>query len=87
MTQNSRSAPVLSLSGLTVDQKFVIVGVTVGIGGSTRFSTLKIPLVNLLHDDVINALDDAARRRLNAKWDRAFHQTSLFDASDCTGSI
>lgn len=82
MPQSSRSAPRLSLSGMSVDHRYVHIGVEVRNMGQTRFTTLKIPLNALLHDDIISALDEAARRRLNEVWTQRMDQGTLFEVPE-----
>lgn len=72
-----RPRPVLR--SLSVDNKNVTVGFSLLVGQVEDVYRLNVPLTMLLHDDVISALDEAARRRLNEKWSGRFTDEPLFD--------
>ena len=82
-----------SFRGITVTPQYLTVHFAVGNGGWIRHSTIKVPLDELLTDEVTQSIDSHVRRRMVEIWG-AEDVPSLFDEeqtargglhrSDCT---
>lgn len=67
-----------SYEGITATAGFVTVYFTERVGGGLRFSSVRVPLVELLQEQVTDQMDRAVRRRLIQVWSEIDLSDPLF---------